>query len=248
MRFSDKVVVITGAGSGLGRAVAQGFTREGGSVLLVDINEAGLLETQKMIGEESGRIQLLTIDLSTKAACQTVIETAVSQWGKLDVLCNIAGVVRMGDIASVTEDDWNLLVSANMAAPFWLSQAAIPHLVKAQGNIINCASQSAHKGAAYVVPYSMTKAAIVMMTKSMAMETINETIRINAVSPGSMNTGMSNIDLPEGMDFSLLMRYSGIRPPADPADLVGMFLYVASDDAKAVHGSILCVDGGTTAD
>jgi len=142
------------------------------------------------------------------------------------------------------------LMSINLAAPFWLSQAAIPHLLKSHGNIVNCASQSSLKGSAYIVPYSMTKGAIVMMTKSMAMEFINAPIRINAVSPGTMaNTNMTTgMSIPDGIDPALFMRYGGIRPAAEPEDVASLFLYAASDDARAVHGAILCADGGTTAD
>ncbi|MFA7555778.1 MAG: SDR family oxidoreductase [Spongiibacteraceae bacterium] len=248
MRFNNKNIVVTGAGSGLGQSVAVGFAREGGHVLLVDINTAGLQDTLQKIETAGGIAKTLAIDLSSQAACQDVIAQALEWGGKLDVLCNIAGVVRIGAIADVSADDWQLLVSTNMAAPFWLSQAAIPELIKTEGNIVNCLSQSAHKGSAYVVPYSMTKGAISMMTKSMAMEMINEPIRINAVSPGAMHTGMTSAHIPEGLDMSLFMRYAGIRPPAQPDDVAGMFLYAASDDARMVHGAILCVDGGTTAD
>lgn len=248
MRFQDKRIVVTGAGSGLGQAAAKGFAREGGKVLLVDINEAGLAATQRSISELGGVAKSMVVDLSTREACQSVIAEAVSQLGGLDVLCNIAGVVRMCDVVAVSEQDWSALVATNMAAPFWLSQAAIPHLLQSHGNIVNCLSQSAHKGTAYVVPYSMTKGAVMMMTKSMAMEFINEPIRINAVSPGTMTTGMSSLELPENMDVSLLMRYSGLRGPADPVDVASMVLYVASDEARVVHGAILCADAGTTAD
>lgn len=249
-RFNGKVVMITGAGNGLAKAAALAFAAEGAALSLVDVDEAGLKTTQQKAQQLGARVQIQTVNLSSRQACQQVVAEAVNHFGQLDVLCNIAGIVRMHPVTEVTEEQWQQLVAINMAAPFWLSQAAIPELLKTQGNIVNCASQSAFKGSAYIVPYSMTKGAVVMLTKSMAMEFINQPIRINAVSPGTMNnTNMTaGMSIPEDIDATLFMRYSGIRTPAEPEDVASMFLYLASADARAVHGAIVAVDGGTTAD
>jgi meso-butanediol dehydrogenase / (S,S)-butanediol dehydrogenase / diacetyl reductase len=248
-RFADKVIIVTGAASGLARAAALGFAREGASLALVDVNKAQLEETEKTAGELGAQVLAMVADISSRDTCLGIIDKTVEHFGKLDVLCNIAGIVQIGHSTDVSESEWQRMVSINLGAPFWLSQAAIPHLIKTHGNIVNCASQSSIKGAAYVVPYSMTKGGVVMMTKSMALEFINEPIRINAVSPGTMATNMAaDTALPENIDFTLFARYAGIREAAEPEDVASMFLYVASDEAKSVHGAILCVDGGTTAD
>jgi NAD(P)-dependent dehydrogenase (short-subunit alcohol dehydrogenase family) len=248
-RFTGKVIIVTGAASGLARATALGFAREGASLALVDINKAELDNTAQAVEALGAQVLTVATDISSRDACMDIVARTVGHFGKLDVLCNIAGIVQIGHSTDVSENDWQRMVSINLAAPFWLSQAAIPHLIKTHGNIVNCASQSSVKGAAYVVPYSMTKGGVVLMTKSMAMEFINEPIRINAVSPGTMATNMAaGTTLPENIDLSLFARYAGIRAASEPEDVASMFLYVASDDAKAVHGAILCVDGGTTAD
>jgi len=248
-RFKDKIIIVTGAASGLAQATALGFAREGASLALVDINESALDDTAKAAEDIGAQVLSMAADISSRDVCLDIIDKTVGHFGKLDVLCNIAGIVQIGHSTDVSESEWQRMVSVNLGAPFWLSQAAIPHLIKTNGNIVNCASQSSIKGAAYVVPYSMTKGGVVMMTKSMAMEFINEPIRINAVSPGTMATNMAaGTTLPENIDLNLFARYAGIREAAAPEDVASMFLYVASDEAKSVHGAILCVDGGTTAD
>lgn len=249
-RFSNKVVMVTGAGNGLARATALGFAREGASLCIIDMDQEGLEKTRQEAEALGSTVLAINVNLGTRVACHEAVDAAIDHFGKLDVLCNIAGIVRMHHVTDVSEEDWGKLIAVNMAAPFWLSQAAIPHLLKTHGNIVNCTSQSSLKGCAYIVPYSMTKGAIVMMTKSMAMEYINAPIRINAVSPGTMgNTNMSTgMSFPDNIDPTLFMRYGGIRPAAEPEDVASLFLYAASDDARAVHGAILCADGGTTAD
>lgn len=248
--FSGKVVAVTGAGNGLGRATALAFARRGATLALVDKDEKALCQLLDELGSHDIPEPYSTsADLSQRDTCLEFIEAAVKQFGGLDVLCNVAGVLGPNRLADVSEAQWNLVVGVNLAAPFWLSQAAMPHLIERGGNIVNVASSGAFKGEAYLIPYTATKAAVVHMTRSMAMEFIRENVRINSVSPGAMITNiMGEGGFPEDADLELLGRFVGIRPPAEPEKVADLIVYVASDRAGNIHGANLATDGGITAD
>jgi meso-butanediol dehydrogenase/(S,S)-butanediol dehydrogenase/diacetyl reductase len=248
--FNNKIVAVTGAASGLGRATAIAFAERGATLALIDRDEAGL---QKLVGElgsyDIPEPYYLSADLSQRDVCLEFIESAVKQLGGLDVLCNIAGVLGANRLSDVSEAQWNLVMGVNLAAPFWLSQTAMPHLIERGGNIVNVASSGALKGEAYLIAYTATKAALVQMTRSMAMEFMKENVRINSVSPGAMVTNiMSEEDFPADADGELIGRFMGMRPPAEPEAVADLIVYVASDRAGNIHGANLSSDGGVSAD
>lgn len=246
--FDDRVVLITGAASGLGRASALAFAAEGAAVFAVDLDAKGLDETLRLSDTDGGRIVACNIDIATPENCRQAVATAVEAFGRLDVLCNIAGIIGFAHATAVTTAAWEKIIAVNLSAPFYLSQAALPHLLEAHGNIVNVASSAAFVGEAYLVPYATTKAGLVHMTRSMAMEYMKQPIRINAIAPGGMMTAMANqINLPEGIDFDLLQRFTGMRTPSQPEEVAELLLYLASDRAKSVHGACFSIDGGITA-
>jgi len=244
--FEGKTVFITGAGAGLGRATAIAFANAGASLSLIDIDTNGLKETaEKITANNAATPLLLTADLSSRAQCIDAVEKTVQHYDGLDVLCNVAGMLGMSRMQDISEELWNKVISINLSAPFWLSQAAIPHLIKNKGNIVNVASTGGIIGESYLVPYTATKAALMHMTKSMAMEFLKEPIRVNAIAPGGMNTNMANPDLfPQGLDMELVQHFMPKRPPAEPELLAESILYLASDRAANIHGSCLVSDGG----
>ncbi len=248
--FTGKIVAITGAASGLGRATAVAFARRGATLALIDKNEDRLKQVQVELGSyDITEPYCLSADLCQRDACLKFIEAVVNRHGGLDTLCNIAGVLGANRLSEVSEAQWNLVVGVNLAAPFWLSQAAMPHLIKRGGNIVNVASSGAFRGEAYLIPYTATKAALVHMTRSMAMEFMKENVRINSVSPGSMITGiMDEEEFPADADGELISRFVGMRPPAEPEAVADLIVYVASDRAANIHGANFASDGGVTAD
>ena len=245
--FAGKVVLVTGAASGLGRAAGMRFAAEGAKLCLVDLNSDGLAETAAGITEAGGEAVIHSADLGDPANCAKAVASAVAAFGRLDVLCNIAGILRFHALGDVTPEDWNKLFSANVTAAFFMIQAAMPHLIKTKGNVVNIVSTAAFVGQAYTAPYAATKAALLSLTKSLAMEFMHAPVRINALAPGGMMTEMvQNVEFPEDADQSLIARYIGIRPPSQPEDIVEPLIFLASDRARSVHGACYNADNGIT--
>lgn len=245
--FRGKVVLVTGAASGLGRSASIRFAAEGARVCLVDLNHDGLIETSRRIAEAGGESVTYAGDLGDAANCGKAVGTAIEAFGRLDVLCNVAGILRFHALADVTADVWARLFSANVTAPFFMIQAAMPHLIETKGNIVNVVSTAAFLGQAYTAPYAATKAALLSLTKSLAMEFMHSPVRINALAPGGMLTEMvQTLEFPKDADQSLIARYIGIRPPSQPEDIVEPLLFLASDRARAVHGACYTADSGIT--
>ncbi len=242
--MAGKAALVTGAASGLGRASALRLAEAGADLCIVDINAAGLAETASLLGAHGRAVLVHAADLRGRAACQA----AVAQYGRLDTLCNIAGIVKFVHAGDMTEAEWDRVLAVNLSAPFFLSQAAIPHLLAAGGAIVNCASTAAFVGQAYLGAYCASKAGLVQLTKAMAMEYIHAPIRINAVAPGGMMTNIfAGAAFPEGIDRTLIDRYAGIRGMVEVADVAEMVAMLASDAGRAYHGACVSIDAGITA-
>jgi meso-butanediol dehydrogenase/(S,S)-butanediol dehydrogenase/diacetyl reductase len=247
-RFQDKVAVVTGAASGMGRATCVRLASEGASVFGLDLNEAGLAETAQEIEKAGGIIKVRACDVSPREACFEAVESAVAAFGCLDVLANVAGIVRFTHTTEMSEADWNLILNVNLSGPFFLSQASIPHLLASRGNIVNVASNAGLMGQSYTAAYCASKGGLVQLTRSLAMEYMKQGIRINCVCPAGTDTAMNRgIDFPEDLDWKLIGRFTGERGFATPEDLASAIAYLASDEARAIHGSIFSVDNGMMA-
>lgn len=243
-----KVVLVTGAAGGLGQATAYALAQAGADICIVDRNADGLTETAKVI-EDIGRKALIhATDLSQAENCKGAVNAAVETFGRLDALCNVAGVLKLAHSHEMPVADWNFVLAVNLSAPFFLSQAAIPHLLKTDGAIVNVSSVAAHVGEAYAAAYCASKAALSHLTKTMAMEYMDKPIRINALSPGGMNTSIgASFVPPEGADMSLLARIRPRRGLIDVADMANMIAYLASPAAVGFHGADVQMDKGITA-
>ncbi|MFA5494774.1 MAG: SDR family NAD(P)-dependent oxidoreductase [Porticoccaceae bacterium] len=246
--FSGKTVLVTGAAGGLGRAVALAFAGAGARVAAADVDGAGLDDTAGLIAGRGGEAFASRVDLSSREACIGLVADTVARFGGLDVLCNVAGILGPAHAEQISEALWNRIIAVNLSAPFWLIQAGLPHLLAGSGNIVNVASSGAYVGEAYLAPYTATKAGLVQMTRSLAMEFMKKPVRINCVAPGPMATNMMDGQtFPADVDMELIQRYMAVRPAADPAQVADLVLYLASERAANIHGTCLLSDGGHSA-
>ena len=246
-RFADKVALITGASSGLGRACALKLLSEGAQVLAVASSAEKLQQLQNEAGSE--RLAHFACDLSQADNCQKAVAAAIAQFGKLDILLNVAGVHRFRHTHSVSAEDWQQDLAINLNAPFFLSQAAIPALLKTHGNIVNVGSLASSQGQPYSATYCAAKHGLIGLTRALALEYINSGLRVNAVCPGGMNTPqIQNIAFADDMDFDLIMRSGTARGFMEAEDVANTIAFLASDEARAVHGAVYNVDQGRTID
>ncbi len=247
-RFSGKGVIVTGAASGMGRASALRFGAEGAAVWCADINSEGAAETAASINGAGGTARDSSLDVSEASQCRTLVQSAVEAFGRIDVLCNIAGLGGTCPVAAETEQHWRLVMDVNINGPFFLSQAALPHLLDSRGNIVNISSTAGLIGQAYMAGYCASKHALIGLTKSMALEFGRKGLRVNAICPGGTNTAfLQGYDFPQDSEEDLFQRLSLLEEFAEPEDIANMVCFTASDEARFVNGAVISVDGGAVA-
>ncbi len=246
-RFEDKVAMVTGAASGIGRASALRLAEEGARIFACDI-DAGALDD--LASEAKGRdlqVDTHVLDVSDGEACASAVAQAVSSCGRLDVLCNIAGISHLDLFENYSHELWQRMIGINLSSVFFLSQAAMPHLVETKGNIVNMASTAGLQGQAHNAVYCAAKFGVVGLTKSNAQEYARRGVRVNAVCPGGVLTPLlRETKMPEGADPELFGRMMPLLPLARAHEIATAVAYLASDDARYVTGHTLTLDGGQT--
>ena len=251
MRLKDKIALITGAGSGIGRATAQCFAAEGATVIAADINENEALITEESIGKAGGKCQALRVDVSQEQQVKDAIALTVSIFGRLDIMHNNAGISIVKPTTEITEADLDRLIGINFKGVFFGCKHAIAQMVKQQeGVIINTASELAIVGQPLYSAYCGTKGAVIAMTRALSAEWAKQGIRVNALCPGPINTPMLQAEFNLATNPKLEAQAAVDSIPAGklgtPEEIAKVALFLASDDARFVHGAAIVIDGGKT--
>jgi NAD(P)-dependent dehydrogenase (short-subunit alcohol dehydrogenase family) len=245
MEFEGKVALVTGAGSGIGRAVALRLCGAGASVLGVDVNQSRLDETQEQAG---GGMSIHRADLGEPDACVAAVTECMTRFGRLDILGNVAGIYRPAHTIQMSREDYRKVMAINLDAYFFLAQAAIPHLLDTGGNIVNIASNAGLQGVPYSAAYCMSKGGVVQLTRSLAVEFLKTQLRVNAIAPAGTNTNIAaEAIFPADMDPDLAGRMAGLRGLTEPDEVAALFCFLASDDARSITGAVYTLDIGLTA-
>lgn len=251
-RLSGRVALISGAGSGIGRATALRFAKEGASLIVSDVDASGVEETQQAIQEGGGKGHAVIGDVRQRAGAQRMVDAALQSYGHLDILINNAGITRDGLTVRIKEDEvrmmsdeqWDEVLSVNLKGTWLLSQlAAVPMIRQKYGRIVNTASVGA-LGNIGQANYSASKAGVIGLTKTLALEWARFNIAVNCVAPGAVKTRMTAA-IPEKVMEGLLERIP-LRRMAEPDEIAGVHLFLSSDEAGYITGQVIWVDGGLT--
>jgi len=246
-RFEDKAVLVTGAGSGIGRATAVRLASEGASVACLDVNEDNVNETAKSIGGDN--VMALTCDISDEAQVNEAVAKVVERFGKLDALCNVAGILRADHTHELKTEAWNKIIGINLTGTFFMCRAALPHLLERKGSaIVNCSSTAGIGAHPWMAAYSASKGGMIAMSRSMAIEYAKQGLRVNCVCPGGVVTPLhGQFRMPKGSDGTLLKRALPIAEYGQPEQIASAIAFLASDDAGYTNGEEIRIDGGALA-
>ncbi|HEY1222287.1 MAG TPA: SDR family NAD(P)-dependent oxidoreductase [Acidimicrobiales bacterium] len=250
-RIAGKVCVVTGAGSGIGRASALRLAEEGGRVLCADINLTGASETAAMASDAGGVASACEVDVSVAKEVDAMIQRALDHYGALDVLVNNAGVNIPGVLHEVSDEVIDRTLAVNVKGQIYGCRAAIPHMLSAGGgSIINVSSVNGIVSEPFLAVYSASKGASVMLTKGVALDYAKRGIRCNVICPGWVDTPINyaHAEMLGGLEhvYATIDSFQPIGRPGEPREIANVVLFLASDESSFMTGSVVAVDGGMT--
>jgi NAD(P)-dependent dehydrogenase (short-subunit alcohol dehydrogenase family) len=248
MKLGGKIAIVTGGGSGIGRATAKLFAQEGAKVVVAEYHTETGQDAVRAIQDSGGQALFVGVDVSNSAEVGHLVQETLDAYGGIDILFNNAGVLLFGTVLDTTEEDWARLMSINLTGAFLCSRAVMPHMIRRGGGaIINVTSSTgAHDAAANIAAYVASKGGVALLTKAMAIDHAADNVRVNAIAPGPTDTPMLRRALtPEEIEiFAATFPMQRLGRPEEVAEAV---LFLACEEASFITGAILAVDGGQTA-
>jgi meso-butanediol dehydrogenase / (S,S)-butanediol dehydrogenase / diacetyl reductase len=246
-RFEGEVAVVTGAASGIGRAVAERLAREGAGVAALDVAEDALAGTVESITAKGGTATAYRCDVTSESSVEETIASVVAGLGDPTVVCNVAGIGGFFDTAIMPLERWDRILSVNLTGPFLVCRATLPSLLQHGGSIVNVASNTALMGQAYSAAYCASKAGLLMFSKALAAEYLTRGVRVNVVAPGGVDTPLIGaFTLPEGADPAELNKMMTPMGFSTPTEIAASVAFLASAESTYTTGAVLSVDGGLT--
>lgn len=247
-RFEDKVILVTGAAGGIGKASAQRIASEGGAVFCVDLNKEAIEATAGEIIGSGGEASYHVCNIADEVSVRACLDACIKQYGSLYSLVNMAGVLRFDDTGQLEIADWQRVIDVNLTGTMLMCREALPHLVETGGSIVNAASTAALAGLPCGAAYSASKGGVLAMTRSIAVEYAKRGVRANCVCPGEIKTGMTDdVGFPDTMDWDLMPRLMSLSGARGPEVVAGVIAMLASEDGIHINGEDILVDGGTLA-
>ncbi len=249
LSLQGKVAIVTGAASGIGRAIAIRLAEMGAAVAVLDKNSQGGNETVRLVVQLGCQASFIPCDVSSQAECREAVQRVIESHGSIDILCNNAGITVRKDVLALEEEEWDAVVDVILKGAYLLSREVIPHMVRQGGGaIINIGSGWSLKGGPKAVAYCAAKAGVLNLTRAMAIDHGKDNIRVNCVCPGDVNTPMLESECRQlGEAREQFMKEAANRPlgrVGTPEDVANAVLFLASDMAKWITGAQLVVDGG----
>jgi len=251
MKLARKVAIITGAGSGMGRATALLFAKEGAKVMVADCDRNSGEDTVALIERASGEAAFAPVDVSKAAAVEQMVGTTLDRYGSVDILVNNAGIYAQGDVVQTTEEEWHRILGVNLTGVFLCSKYSVPPMIESGGGaIVNVASEAGIVGIKNQVSYNVSKSGVIALTRSMALDFAPYNIRVNCLCPGRTLTPLVEKVIAEAEDPESTRRAleedRPLKRMGTPEEIAAGILFLVSDECTYATGSILVIDGGYT--